>query len=72
MIRLTRLNGTEYVLNCELIETVEATPDTVVSTVSGKKFIVQESVEEVIDRVMEYKRKIYRISMDNEEWAIDN
>lgn len=72
MIRLTRFNGTEHFLNCELIETVEATPDTVISTVSGKKFIVRESVEEVIDRIVEYKRKINRISIDDGQHTVDN
>lgn len=58
MIRLTRLNGSNYVLNCELIETAEATPDTVITTVDGKKYICTESVEEVITRIIEYKGKI--------------
>ncbi|MCX7922381.1 MAG: flagellar FlbD family protein [Clostridia bacterium] len=58
MIRLTRLNGTNFVLNCELIETVEATPDTVISTVHGKKLVVSEGVEEVVEKVIQYKSKI--------------
>lgn len=58
MIKLTRLNGSNFVLNCELIETVEATPDTVISTVHGKKYICTEKVGEVIDKIIEYKGKI--------------
>ena len=58
MITLTRMNDTQYTLNCELIEMIEETPDTVVTLVSGKKFIVKESREEIISRVCEYKRKI--------------
>lgn len=58
MIKLTRLNGTEYVLNCDLIEMVEATPDTVISTTDSKKFICRESVDEVIARIIEFKGKI--------------
>ena len=58
MIRLTRLNGSNYVLNCELIETAEATPDTVITTVDGKKYICTEGVDEVIARIIEYKGKI--------------
>jgi flagellar protein FlbD len=58
MIRLTRLNGSVYVLNCELIETVEATPDTVISTTEAKKYVCRESVDEVIARIIEYKGKI--------------
>jgi len=67
MIRLTRLNGTNYILNCELIETVEATPDTVISTVNGKKFVVIETIEEIVEKVLEYKRNalfITRIKKD--------
>jgi len=58
MIKLTRLNGTDYVLNCDLIETVESTPDTVISTTTAKKFICTESVDEVIARIIEFKGKI--------------
>ena len=58
MISLTRLNGQEMVINAELIETVEKTPDTIIGLVTGKRFIVQETVEEVISRVMEYRRQL--------------
>lgn len=67
MIRLTRLNGSIYVLNCELIETVEATPDTVISTINGKKYVATESVEEVVEKVVQYKgniRKAGNIDID--------
>jgi flagellar protein FlbD len=58
MIKLKRLNGTNFVLNCELIETVEETPDTVISTINGKKFIVMETIEEIVEKVLEYKRSV--------------
>lgn len=58
MIQLTKLNNTTFVLNCELIETVEETPDTVISTTNGKKYVVTESVEEVVEKVIEYRNKI--------------
>lgn len=58
MIFLKLINGTEIVLNSDLIEFVEATPDTVVSLSNGKKFIVRETVQEVIDRVVEFRRRI--------------
>jgi len=61
MIRLTKLNGTSFVLNCELIETVESTPDTVISTINGKKYVVDESVDEVIAKVIQYRGNISRI-----------
>lgn len=58
MISITRLNNTNFVINCELIETIEATPDTVISTIDGKKFIASETVEEIVEKVIQYKRKI--------------
>lgn len=50
MISLTRLNGKPFFLNALLIETVEATPDTVITLTSNKKVMVQESVAEVVER----------------------
>ncbi len=61
MIRLTKLNRSSFVLNCELIETVESTPDTVISTINGKKYVVLESVDEVVDKVIQYKGNIIKI-----------
>ncbi|HBT39770.1 MAG: Flagellar FlbD family protein [Thermotoga sp. 50_1627] len=61
MIWLTRLRGQKFVLNAEMIETVEALPDTTITLFNGKKYIVQESVEEVIRRVIEYKRQAYPV-----------
>ena len=58
MIFLKRLNGDEFILNSEMIETVEATPDTVISLINGKKYIVSEAIEEVVEKVIEYKGKI--------------
>lgn len=49
MISLTRLNGKSFVLNALLIETVEATPDTLITLTTGKKFMVQEEVPQVVD-----------------------
>ncbi len=57
MIELTRLNGSVFVLNADLIETIEATPDTVISLVTGKKYVVREKVAEVIDRIVEFRRR---------------
>lgn len=58
LIKVTRLNGKEFVVNAEEIEFIEATPDTVISLTSGKKIVVNENVEEVIDSVVKYKRRI--------------
>ncbi len=56
MIKLTRLNETELIINAEMIEFVEAIPDTIISLASGKKIMVGEPVDVVIERVIEYKR----------------
>ncbi len=58
MIHLTRLNHTPVVLNSDLIEFVEMTPDTVISLTTGQKLVVLESVEDVVDRVVQYRRSI--------------
>lgn len=58
MIKVIRMNGSELVINPELIEFVEATPDTVLTLTTGKKFVLKDSVEELIDKVMEYRRSI--------------
>lgn len=55
MIKVTRLNGTETVINADLIESVEATPDTVISLTTGHKYVVHESVDEVVARVLAYR-----------------
>lgn len=59
MIVVTRLNGEPLVLNAELIELVERTPDTVVTLTTGRKLLVQEPVEEIVRRVLDYKRRIF-------------
>lgn len=56
MILLHRLDGAPFYLNAELVETVEATPDTVIVLVNGHRYIVREPVEEVISRILNYRR----------------
>ncbi|HTB20641.1 MAG TPA: flagellar FlbD family protein [Bryobacteraceae bacterium] len=58
MIRLTRINKAPLVLNSDLIEHMEATPDTVIALTNGQKLVVMESAEEVIHKVIEYRRLI--------------
>lgn len=58
MIRLTRLNHVPVLLNADLIEHVDVTPDTVISLINGHKLMVLESPEEVRDRVLEFRRAI--------------
>jgi len=62
MIRLTRLNNEPFLVNCELIEFVDETPDTVVSMMSGRKIVVAESSSEVKRLVLEYKREIFCVT----------
>jgi flagellar protein FlbD len=58
MIRLTRLNHQPIVVNAELIEYLEATPDTVISLVHGQKLTVLETLDEVMGQIIEYQRFI--------------
>lgn len=58
MIRLTRINHVPLVLNSDLIEHVEVTPDTVIAMTSGQKFMVLESADEVIEKVKDFRRAI--------------
>ena len=59
MIELTKINDTKITVNAEIIETIEETPNTVVTLTTGKKLIVQETRGEVADLVIAYKRTIY-------------
>ena len=59
MIYLTRLNHTPVVLNADLIEHVETTPDTVISLTTGQKLMVLESPEEIIERVVRFRRAVF-------------
>ena len=58
MVEVTKLNGSTLLVNAELIESVEETPDTVLSFVTGKKLIVKESRQEIKNLVILYKREI--------------
>ncbi|NBU19916.1 flagellar protein [bacterium] len=60
MIKLTRLSGKEFVLNCELLKFIEATPDTLLTLTTGEKIMVKESVDAVIEATLHYRQKIYR------------
>ena len=56
MIALRRLNGQDFILNADLIETIETTPDTVVSLSNGRKYVVQTSAEEIVRKTLKYKQ----------------
>ena len=59
MVRLTRLNLAPMVLNSDLIEHIDVTPDTVITLTSGQILRVRESAEEVIERIVEFRQRIY-------------
>ncbi len=65
MIKLTKFNSESnkkgvFVLNAEIIETIEETPDTVITLLNGKKLIVDEGMDEVVRRVMTYRRALHK------------
>jgi flagellar protein FlbD len=60
MIVVHRLNGKEFVVNCELIKYVESTPDTMITLAGGEKIMVKESVPDVIAATMKYKQEVFR------------
>lgn len=62
MITLTRLSGSEFVLNSDLIERIDSTPDSVVTLVDGKKYVVKESLAEIIDAVRTYRSQVIAVS----------
>jgi flagellar protein FlbD len=58
MIRLTRLNNQALTVNSDLIKFVEQSPDTLITLVTGEKIVVRESVEEVLARLIEFRRSV--------------
>ena len=58
MIEVTRLNGSSYWLNPHLIETIESKPDVTIKLISGNTFIVKETPEELIDKIVDYRKRI--------------
>lgn len=61
MIEVTRLKGSKIIINAELIELIEETPDTVITLTSGKRYVVSESAKTVTDKVIAYKHRIFGI-----------
>jgi flagellar protein FlbD len=69
VIRVTRLNGEQFALNPDLIERVEGHPDTVAFLVDGTKYVVKESVEEVLQEIREYRASILATSYEMDRGA---
>ncbi|TAK25347.1 MAG: flagellar protein [Chloroflexota bacterium] len=61
MILVHRLDGSQFYLNSDQIETIEANPDTVLTLSSQRKFVVRESAREIIDDVVAYRRRVFAV-----------
>jgi len=59
MIILTKLNGIQFVLNCDMIETISENPDTTIILTNGNIHIVKETMQQIIEKTVEYRRKIF-------------
>lgn len=66
MIKLTRLNGKTFHLNALLIETVESFPDTTILLTNGKRYVVKEDEETVVQKTKEFFREVQLISIDQQ------
>lgn len=66
MIELTRLNDSRIMINSDLIEMVEETPDTVITLTTGRKFVVKESRQDVKNLVISYKKNI--LTLEENRW----
>ncbi len=70
MIQLTRLNGQPLVINSDLIKLIENAPDTVITLVHGEKIVVRETNEEILDRIVAYRRRVLDgLAMNFSGWA---
>jgi len=61
MIKVTRLNGKSFIVNADLIRTVEAKPDTTITLINGDHMIITESPEEVVEKAVEYGRSLRKL-----------
>jgi flagellar protein FlbD len=59
MIILTKLNGIQFALNCDMIESISENPDTTIFLTNGNIHIVKESIEEIIQKTIEYRRQVF-------------
>jgi flagellar protein FlbD len=61
VISVTRLDGSKFFLNSDLIESIESTPDTVLTLTSQKKLVVREGPRDILDSIVVYRRRIFAI-----------
>jgi flagellar protein FlbD len=59
VVKVTRFDGSQFYLNADLIELIEETPDTVVTLSTGRKVVVREPAQTVVERVIQYRRQIH-------------
>ncbi|MBO6514659.1 MAG: flagellar FlbD family protein [Phycisphaerales bacterium] len=62
MICVTRLNGQKFILNAELIRTIEENPDTIITLISGEHMVVKETMTEIVRRSIEYGRHLRKLT----------
>jgi flagellar protein FlbD len=62
MIIVTRLHGASVAVNCDLIERIEAAPETVVTLVDGSRYVVRESVAEVVDKIRDFRASVVKLA----------
>jgi len=67
VILVTRLNGSIYYINADLIQTIEPTPDTVITLTNNEKLVVKEPIEVLVERIIEYKHQVYGARLINKE-----
>lgn len=63
MIELTGMNNKDFILNADHIEKIEEVPETIITLTNGKKYIVLQSVDEVINEVIKYKNRIFNLKL---------
>ena len=72
MIQLTRLNGSRFLLNSDLIERVDETPDTVITLVDGTRYLVSEDLDTVLDEIRCHRAAILAVANHVEVSRLDD
>jgi flagellar protein FlbD len=70
MIELTRLNGSRFSVNCDLIKYIEAAPDTLLTLITGDKLLVRETIETVAERTVEFRSKVLFMAWPDAQTAL--
>lgn len=71
MIDVTRLDGRSFTINADMIEVIESTPDTFIRLANGNSYLVRESRQEVVARVIAFRQRVFQASMSLAESALD-